>query len=979
MNLLSKLLFLVLCFTMVVAQQTGTLKKLELRGPWRLNTTASDLGMKLGELRIAHNLDFGANLEAMTIRRGYDSVSTISGMDSILGIYGAYYSDGTQQLFIVADSNGTGYGNVYVTNKGSVNLTADSLTRIWQYWGIQNRSSFAMHNDNVYIVNGQQKGIVWNGTVARTWPPRAPGEPLIIPLNDAGNLDGEYIYRFAVNGRGVGGTAYLTGYADGMISSRIRVKSGKVLLTKFPEPTYDSTGNLRRWIFTVNVNTVSNTTDYWITVGDDSAGITSDGSATGSEITDSLIVEFTSNVDSAIAVDYGNDDNFIVKGEFDYGPHGGISNSANLTLTLDTTHQYKIYRTNANPGRIETTDSVDLVKAFTVHYTDSAFYTDTSFTDNVADGSLDASLYSDDFYGRDSLGVLTMRYGAPGYISMDTSKAYVTGRDDSTQYGGIFYGFSSSRDSIGVVYTCTFIDTITGWESDTGRSLFVWSDIHDPPFSITVSLPRQFSDVSGLITNLYRANMILVGYEMALDTLTTAETNYLSGLQQQIEAMTIAWGDAPIRQGGDVDDPSIMTQGDYQRAINRLRRRVVAFVKDHNITWYTKGWTKHTPVDSLVISEYYLVGQYANTVTEVLDSLRYDLLLNNAETYSRGGISKPYDRIIAFENRLWGMNGSRLWKSSLLDSPMDTVSFFGQVPAASFNRFDGDQITLVYPSRGVLRVYKNYSNYNLFQNSALVWKRVEVSGTFGCIAPNSYAKGFGGHYYLSDAGVIRETEGPNLERTQSIELISAPIKSFDQMSLIDKSKAIGFYDDRKYMLYIPAAGTTYVYDERANSWSTWDLVFQGATKYGVESELGFFPGDTMYYFNGNTLYRYGLWSAWNTDASPTPVVATWQTGPLFVDGSRHSIERIGAWIKQDAGNYFAKIAVTDESGTVSDSVLFNRIATDSARYVVKGIGVNSGVFLLLGGTNQVAVTGVVPSIIDGIDIWYTEQGEVLVE
>lgn len=918
-------------------QAQDEVKNLALHGPWRLNTVASDLGMKPGDLRIAHNLDFGANLDAWTIRRGYDSVSTITGMDSILGIYGAYYSDGTQQLFIVADSNGTGYGNVYVTQKGSVEINdRDSLTRIWQYWGVQNRPSFTMSDDNVYIVNGQQNGIIWNGTVAKTWPPRIPGEPLIVPLDDVGNLDGEYIYRFATNGFGVS-TLYFAGIADGTISSRIKVSNGQVFLSEFPEPVYDSIGSVRRWAAKVAVNTLSDNTDYWVLVGDDSAGITSDGDATFSEITDSLVAHFTSDgVDSCTAIDFGHDSLFVVKGDFDYGEHGGISVSANLDLAVDTAHEYRIYRTNANPGRIEETDSVDLVKTFDVHYTDSAFYTDSNFTDNVSDGTLDVPLYSTNLYGRDSLGAIIIRYGAPGYVSMvDTGQVYDTVGDTLGNEWGIFYGIPTQKDTLGVMYGCTFIDTNTGIESALGPASAVFNDKGNEAYSYTVSLPNIPNSDSQLVINLYRAHILQVTYDSAewkqSDTVTTSGVG-----------------------------PGV----------------VYGEVKDH--------WVSVLAVDTVVVDEYYLVGQYPRTDSQVTDSIRFDSL-STRHRYARTTPPQLLTDVFSWDNRLWGIGGSNVWPSKIVGSPIDTLQEWMQANPIPINPDDGDQITRAFPSnRGLIRVFKYLSNYNIFQTSNLNWTRVEVSGTHGMIAPNSYARGFSGHYYLSASGVVRETEGQTIDRTQSIELISAPIKSFDNMSLIDKSKAVGFYDDRKYMLYIPAAGTTYVYDERASEhagypmWSTWDLVFQGATKYGVESELGFFPGDTMYYFNDSTLYLLGTNVAFNLDVTPDPVVVTWQTGPLFPDGGRQSIEKIGAWIRQDAGNYYAKIAVTNESGTVSDSILFDR-TSGAARYEVKSIGANNGVFLLLGGTNQVAIANTTPSIIDGIDIWYTDEGPVIVE
>jgi hypothetical protein len=858
--------------------------------------------MKPGDLRIAHNIDFGANLGAITIRRGYDSVSTIAGMDSILGIYAAYYRDGSQQLFIVADSAGVGYGNIYITQKGSVNIAdaPDSLTRIWQYWGVQSKPSFSQHADNVYIVNSQQKGIVWNGKIARTWPPLAPGEPLIIPLNDTAStgygLDGSYRYVLTIDSLPSGSS---TKDARTYLSSPINIKNGKVLITDLSWPRDDSMTTL------------------------------------------------------------------------------------DTSVTADSI-RYVLYRTKGDFGQLDRSDSMWILTDTRTTVANYGALAGLVIIDSTADTSLTTGkvIIVDSLLGRDSTGVLRSYIGAPGYVSMDTTPSYSQARTDSAELYGIFHGVPSAGlgDTMGIAYACTFIDTLTGWESDTGRSLIVWVDslasgVGNPPYSITIKLPNVPSGSTGLIKNLYRANLMKINSGAKFSVLDSAETVRLEQLLMILRAC-----------GGIYTDETIYLREGDRTICFTIQEEYRRFIKEHNISYSdSRRWRKLVPVDSILLDDFILLAQFVDTQSTYGDSVRYDSLAATGEVYLKGSLNRPPTQIFSFEDRLWSVDGSNLWKSSLLSSVLDTVPFFTQVPAITLNRDDGDQITLTFSARGVIRVFKNFSNHNVYQNANLEWARSEVSGTFGCIAPNSYAKGFSGHYYLSDAGVVRENEGANLERTQSIELISAPIKSFDQMSLIDKSAAIGFYDDRKFLLYVPAAGTTYVYDERASDhvgypvWSTWDLVFQGATKYGVETELGFFPGDTMYYFNGNILYLLGVDVAFNLDVTPDPVVVTWQTGPLFPDGRRQSISKIGAWIRQDAGHYIVKIAVIDESGTVSDSVAFNFISDPGERYVVRGVGVNNGVFLLLGGTNQVAIANVVPSIIDGIDIWYTDESPVIVE
>jgi len=146
----------------------GQDEPIQLYGFRGLNTIAGDFQLKPVDARKAHDVDFGRQIGCLMPRRGYDSISAMSGMDSLVGIFGAYNSDGTQNLFVVADSSGVGYGNVYVGDEGSADIS--SASRIWQYFSVQNEPSFAMLDDNIYMVNGSHKGIVYDGNNARPYP-----------------------------------------------------------------------------------------------------------------------------------------------------------------------------------------------------------------------------------------------------------------------------------------------------------------------------------------------------------------------------------------------------------------------------------------------------------------------------------------------------------------------------------------------------------------------------------------------------------------------------------------------------------------------------------------------------------------------------------------------------------------------------------------------------------------------------------------
>jgi len=291
-NLLIILFVMVFC-VVVMAENPP----MEIRGFKGLNTRSGDFSLKPNEARVAHNIDFGRNLGSITKRYGYDSVSAIAGMDSIVdgSLYAAYFSDGRQRLFFIGDSSGVGYGNIYATSFGSANISGDSSSRLRQFWSVQNPTSFSQYQNDVYIVNGSHRGAVYdfNSGTIREFPLRAPGEPKVIPLNHTGGeLNGEYRYTVEIN---MASNPYVSlgvinGHNLSTLSAPVKVQNGRVLLTGFNYMRPDSLASLTNTeAYKMSVQTAENNTEYWVTVNNDSVNYTSDASATSEEIATGLM------------------------------------------------------------------------------------------------------------------------------------------------------------------------------------------------------------------------------------------------------------------------------------------------------------------------------------------------------------------------------------------------------------------------------------------------------------------------------------------------------------------------------------------------------------------------------------------------------------------------------------------------------------------------------------------------------------------
>ncbi len=219
-------LLLLISASLAFGQNAPQEKVLKITNMGGLNTRFGDFSVKPGEWRILDGWNLNRNPGSLTPRFGYENLGTVPGLDSLIGIFGAYFSDGRQRLFYVGDSNGTGYGNIYATG---FNVVSGQI-RVATEWPIINKPTFTIFRDKVYITNGSSRGIVYDNEKAIPFPLYAQAEPKIVPLNTDGELNGEYVYVFK----------YRESRAEkfdtlviGERSQLIRVKNGQVLLKDF--------------------------------------------------------------------------------------------------------------------------------------------------------------------------------------------------------------------------------------------------------------------------------------------------------------------------------------------------------------------------------------------------------------------------------------------------------------------------------------------------------------------------------------------------------------------------------------------------------------------------------------------------------------------------------------------------------------------------------------------------------------------------
>lgn len=913
-----------------------------------LHTSVKPIFVPSGAGTVVHEIDLSEGV--LQVRKGYDSVAFIPGMDGLVGLYGAYYSWGEQQLIGATDSTGVGYGGIYASQMGThdfgeitdtfrfiadtlsiraegdtcadvkprppcldditdsivfgdttwtltvdkadpniydIDWWTDTITtwindsmgsyltatqsgngdttiiaedatnldfilyfshatilqaqgvttgaaRVWPYWSTQNPTSFAMFDDNVYMVNGDQRGVVWNGEIAHAYPLAAFGEPLITPLalqsgdSAAYTMDGEvrYALRHRLDSNEV--TQYTWG-SFGPVSAPVKTKNGRFLLRNFALMSIDS------------VQLVPDSTKA-LGVGD--------------------------------------------------------------TLT------YLIYRTFTNPGPVDETMKLYKTELQVECWLDSALVRDVTSGDTtkfeslgdvvVIDSLPDSALTNRDaigilvinnvFAGRDSTGAMNRRSGAPTFVSMTFADWTYGGVDsildslalhDSTETWGLFWGIPPQKDTLAFAYAVAPMDTLTGNEGPLSEWCVVFSDdsAEARMTSVRLGLPPLPPKDSGIVYNLYRALVYQVGlYTPARDTLLVWESN-----------------------------------------IEGTRR-------------YSREWLQATyAVDTTIIWFPYLVAQIPAADTIYTDSMRYDSL-ELRRAYEQVEPPARMSRLFAYDNFMFGHDGSLLYRSQV-----DSATKWGFWDYTPVNNNDGDRITVAYPKRRAIAAKKNFTSWNVFSE----YTKTEINQGFGCIAPFSYTKG-AAHYFLSNRGIEKETDGQFLERTVNTFPLSAPLASFRNRTIADLSNMVAMYVPTEQLALFSLGDTTWAYFEEAGArtqeqggWATWSMTFKGATLFDTEDELNFIPGKTMYFYQDDdpNIYRYGT----ATTDNGSLIAMEWRSGAFGVDRHDDRVIDLGLWVNStDNADSILTAFVYNQDGTKNDSTIFPSLSNST--YLLQTFG-----------------------------------------
>jgi len=974
-------LFSIIAVLLFCCNVVGEEQVLQIRNFKGLNTRSGDFAIQPNEFRVLHNSDL-SDLGAFKKRKGYSPYITFTGVDSLVGVYNAVYSDGSSELLVLTDPDTLGYGHLMKWNP------VGSFTRVDTLWIIRDTSA-AVEN------------IWFRGNYGATG--------FSIVINGA---DTTTTMSFLVDAISDSITSYMTGLtvtsADSTTYGGASPDSGFIVIS------YDTTGAQQSFILTnfyypynlwnsrtVTINTpvtISTTifphysvqsqptfsmydNDVYISNGHQKMVIwtgerakevptpaPSDPrivpivSSTGSRLDgmyryliQALVFDTTANNDTyhasylspPIRVDSGH----VLLTGF-HTPAKRFANGIDTVATIDSLelHIYRLKTTRTKFNEVDTAIGIKVL-SFSAN---GSFY-DTTFIDSMPFDSFVAPtklpLLDPVPAERTSGGTLRLRYGAPTFLynTVWTNADTVTGETNSDSVG-VYWSHNGEggpeyimKHHVGFAYTCTFYDTLTGAESDTGRALWIYQSTGDTSKSYGIGLPALPDSLLDCKINLYRTPLRQAGHDVPTSegyTDTVRVTNEDS-LRTSCRFLLQKDGIFPGMYRFEVELAKCMS--DHAYAIIDNRKRVIRF-----------------QVDSVYASnsEWRLVNSYDRTVEYVEDDLRSDSIISSLHPrYSPHQAPPLLEGVVSLSDNLWGFAGSRIYLS---DDEIGTMWNLDNNIAINLN--DGDTVTMMSPTRGVMEIFKQNSKVNVFEtvfsDGSTNWNRTEISGFFGSIAGKSRAASLQGTYYLSNDGVIIETEGQFRDRSVATNLLSRELDNFDKLTNAQKFSAVGFAYDHKYMLSVPAVGTTYVYDEIAKSWSTWDgMVFQDAT----------LRGDTMLFINDNNVYSYGTSEYDNGNT----INMTFTTPPLFPDAANESITRIALWIRNGDTISTIPIVLYDEQ---SDSIAASTFDSLFKRVTLRGFSSNESALPYFKGGNP--TFNISTAIIDGFDIYYTKHGMV---
>jgi len=378
-------------------------------------------------------------------------------------------------------------------------------------------------------------------------------------------------------------------------------------------------------------------------------------------------------------------------------------------------------------------------------------------------------------------------------------------------------------------------------------------------------------------------------------------------------------------------------------------------------------------MDTLTTS-WYPVALISPDSVYYTDSICWDSI-STLPPYARSTAPTTISNLAYFGDKVWGSSGSRLYYCY-----PDSVGQWGVFHDIAFNLDDGDEITAVMPDREYINIFKNRTQYVLYEDGSGDLTKKWTEAGRGCVAPFSVAWYNGNLIYLDETGVYSQAGNIYKDKGSTREALSAPIANLIDYSIAELKSAVGFVHRDKYYLSFPAKDSTYVYDFKVGGWSIYNYAFQQATHYDIVSRSGLVPSSDMLFITGEDSAIYKA-DTLTTD-NRRQIQAKWESVPIAISPDYSGIDKVGMWHDADADTGFILLNIYNDKGSSVVTDTFQLSETDLGKYYPIGINTNlSNYFKVRVTTDTIRtipaplVNGRIDSVtINGFDIWLSNKG-----
>lgn len=407
-------------------------------------------------------------------------------------------------------------------------------------------------------------------------------------------------------------------------------------------------------------------------------------------------------------------------------------------------------------------------------------------------------------------------------------------------------------------------------------------------------------------------------------------------------------------------DSVVYSVGD--RGLTSMGRRLAGMIYIGSVVKYVESgetWQMRTfyPVDTIAMP--------TDTITDEMDYA--ELILR--KPYEPNSVMN-FDGMTAVNDRMWAWEGSKLYFSDL-----DTATRWGAFQYVSFNMDDGEDITVVVPTRGDLAVYKPSNSFILYQDADGGYTRSWMIPSIGCINKFSMVAVGDARFYQAMDGFYQEQGLPYKDRGASIKKISLPIQNIlDAWTLAEKKNCYGLRNGDEIWFSFPNKDTTLVYNMMTEGWTIMDYGFTQSTTYDTLSVTKGYRSNDIIFLRPDSSNLY------LADSGYVMSIGTPQfTLPRLMFDDYYGIKELRLWTNHvyDSGGIKIIISnpVSGEADTVSQGPLLDDLIVFRGM-TVTGYMLDVLIKPYVHQTSDSTTVSIRDFEINGIDIWTEKKATV---